>query len=398
VVLNREKVEVASYRVNLCVLLVLLCSTSCGPAPRPVPVLPEREEQSARLPDSPRVAWRNDVGSGLIAALEARGAALFATTTNRTVVALAQATGQRYWLQRFQGAITTGATLDNGRLFFATEDLRGQAYALDAARGRRIWSRTIGATRIAPLLHEGHALFATDAGRLYALAPGQGTVQWQTQFPAGLRLRPLPFESTLITATAQDSVYVVASDDGTIRQRAHLPATPSAPALLLGDTLLIPLHDATLIGLHARTLDRIFEITLDAPVLAPPVRLGETAYVLTQHAVLWSIAGGYARRLIELSGAARGSLALVGQNLVMGLLDGRVIAVDTTGRRIWEQQMPGSVVAPVVPSGAALFVPMINGEVWKLEQPARASGDAQNAHNECCIRCEQSSRCGWSPP
>jgi hypothetical protein len=149
----------------------------------------------------------------------------------------------------------------------------------------------------------------------------------------------------------------------------------------MGDTLLIPLHNATLIGLHARTFERVFETSLDAPVLAPPVQLGGTAYVLSQNAVLWSIAGGTARRVAELAGAARGSLAAVEQSLVVGLLDGRLVALDAGGRRLWEFQLPRSVVSPAVASGAALFVPMINGEVWKLEQPVtgRASGAARLA-------------------
>jgi outer membrane protein assembly factor BamB len=319
------------------------------------------------LPDSPHVAWRNDVGSGLLAELEARGNVLFATTTNRTVVALAQESGQRYWLQRFAGAITTGATVANGRVYFATEDVRGQAYALDVARGRRVWSRRIGAARLAPLLLENRALFATERGVLYALRGSDGSILWQTDFSAGLVLTPVPFENTLITATAADSVYALSAADGSVLRRVQIKATPSAPALAMADTLLLPLHDGTVLGLNTRTLEPLLEVKLDAPALAPLRRIGSTAYALSRNAMIWRIAGGRAEPLVELQGAARASLAEAGQHLVVGLLDGRVIALDAAGRRKWQHQMPRSVVAPAVAWGRALFVPLINGEIWKLE-------------------------------
>ncbi len=371
---NGEKVNLRRVSVNLRLPLALACLlVACGPAPRPVPPLPPREPVSTLLPDSPRVAWRNDVGSGLIATLAVRGPALFATTTNRTVVALAQENGRRYWLHRFAGAINTGALVGNDRVYFATADLKGEAHALDAARGRRVWSRRIGPSRLAPLLLDDRLHFATDDGRLYALRANDGSILWQTDVSAGLVLSPIPLGNTLLTASAADSVYAIARADGSIVQRAGIAATPSAPAILVGDTLIVPLHNATIVGLDGRTLNRLFEIKLDAPALAPPRRINADIYVLTRNAVLWRIAGGSAERVIELNGSARASLAEVDNRLVVGLLDGRVIALDAGGRRLWELRLPRSIISPAVASGSALFVPMINGEVWKLEP--RASSD-----------------------
>jgi outer membrane protein assembly factor BamB len=135
---------------------------------------------------------------------------------------------------------------------------------------------------------------------------------------------------------------------------------------LIGDTLVLAMHDGTVVGVAAGTLEQRFEVKLDAPLLAAPLRLGSALYVLSSNAVVWRIADGNARRLVELEGAARASFAQVDNRLVVGLLDGRLIALDTEGRKLWEQQLPRSVVAPAIASGSALFVTMINGEVWKL--------------------------------
>ncbi|MGH7469123.1 MAG: PQQ-binding-like beta-propeller repeat protein, partial [Longimicrobiales bacterium] len=120
------------------------------------------------------------------------------------------------------------------------------------------------------------------------------------------------------------------------------------------------------IGLNARTLELLFEIRLDATALAAPRCIDQATYLLSRSAVLWRVEGSRAERMVELQGAARASLAEVDGHLVIGLLDGRLIALDPSGRRRWQQQLPRSVVAPAVARGSALFVPLINGEIWKL--------------------------------
>jgi outer membrane protein assembly factor BamB len=339
---------------------------ACAPAPRAVPLVPE-QVRSAALPEAPRVVWRNDVGNGLVAVLEAQGPALFATTTNRTVVALAQGTGRRYWLHRFAGAITTGAAVADQRLYFATGNLRGEAYALEVARGRRRWSRRIGPARLLPLVQQQHVYFATDAGQLYALNKADGAIVWQTHFSAAITTTPVPFRNRLLTTTSADSLYALDQRDGSIVRRIRIPATSLAQSLLMGDTLVLALYDGTVLGLAADTFEPRFEVKLDAPVLAAPRRIGAAIYVLSNNAVVWRISAGTAQRLVDLEGAARASFAAVGDRLVVGLLDGRLIALDSDGRKLWEQQLPRSVIVPVVAQGSALFVTMINGEVWKLE-------------------------------
>ncbi|HSL69569.1 MAG TPA: PQQ-binding-like beta-propeller repeat protein, partial [Longimicrobiales bacterium] len=142
------------WSVNfICALLLVL--TGCGPSPRSLPPLPPADPAPAFLPQQPRLAWSRDTGSGLIAPLTARGSALFATTTNRLVVALGNQDGRRYWYQRFDAPISTGVRIDGNRVFFATAALRGQAVALDATRGRKVWSRRIGSTHLPPLMQAG---------------------------------------------------------------------------------------------------------------------------------------------------------------------------------------------------------------------------------------------------
>ena len=357
--------ESVNLRLCLCAALAL---SACGPSPRPVPPLPPADSTSAQLPSAPRVVWHEDVGSGATSGLEIRGPALFATTTNRAVVALTTDNGRRYWLQRFDGAITTGTAIAGNRLFVATQHLNGSAHALNATRGRKLWSRRIGPTRWKALLIDDRVHFATDQGWLYALSARDGAIVWSTRVAGTIVTAPQSLNNEIVIATSHDSIYRIARSDGAVLQRAGIPATASAPSGLAGDTLLVPLHDGSAIGLHAATLVELFRVRLEVQYrIAQPVRVGDAFFLLSRNAVLWRVHSGEAARVAELNGAARASLATVQDHLIVGLLDGRVIALEPSGKRRWEVQLPRSIVAPVLGSRSALYVPLINGEVWKLE-------------------------------
>jgi outer membrane protein assembly factor BamB len=275
------------------------------------------------------------VGAGNTAALELRGPALFATTTNRLLVSLSQETGRRYWQHRFEGPVSTGAAIAGNRIFVATEQSNGQAFAIDARHGRTVWSRRIGSTRLAPLLLDDRVYFASDQGAVFALSQDDGRVIWQVRLSGSVVTPPQHTAAGILVSTSADSVYLLDPVTGASARRARLSATASAAASVANELILFPLHSGAVVGLDAATLEPRFQVT--------------------------------AERLAEFAGAARASLAEVSGRLIAGLLDGRLIAVDVDGKTLWTLQATRSVVAPVAASRDALFVPLINGDVWKVQ-------------------------------
>jgi outer membrane protein assembly factor BamB len=319
------------------------------------------------LPAAPQLAWQKDVGNGILAPIEARGAALFITTTNRAVVALAHDTGRRYWIERFNGAITTGITIGDGRLYFATADVSGSAHALDATRGRRVWSRRIGPSRTRPLLNNGRVIVGTEDGWIVALRAENGAVAWRTRLSGGVLVPPIFAGNNLLVATAADSLFAVDAATGALQSRAGLPAAPSAPGLLQADTLVLPLQNGMVASINAATLQPLRTFQLTEPVLAAPVELDNSLFVLNRGGELWRLGSARPERVAALGGAARNALSVVDRRLVVGLLDGRLLALDPTGTQVWEYRATRSVSAPVTGVGSALFVPLLNGEVLKLQ-------------------------------
>jgi outer membrane protein assembly factor BamB len=299
------------WGVNFCAVAALLLAAACGPSPRPVPQLPSAQAEAEYMPTKPSLAWSMDTGAGMLAPVASRGAAFFATTTNRMVVAVAGESGRRFWYQRFDSPINTGVEIHNGRLYFATESLKGEAFALDASRGRRVWSRRIGPTRLRALALPGQVVFATDSGSLYALGAERGDVKWRTRFAGRLIMQPVATAGRIITASSIDTIYAVDASTGAVLKRQALPGRPSAAPLLLGDTLYVVLLESVVAALNADSLTILYQAKFQGPAFAPPQAVGSFVYVLARCRV-WRLSAGQIQRIAELGSAASGSFNAVG--------------------------------------------------------------------------------------
>ena len=360
------KVDAGKISVNLPALLLAIGVTACGPSPRPIPITPGAVavENTGVVPDSVSIAWRTDTGSGILAPLLVSNNAVLATTTNRLLVALSTATGRRYWYQRFDASVVSGAALLDDAVFIATESRRGEAHRVEYARGRKRWSRRVGAVRFAPLVDEGRAIFASDEGRLTAFDARDGSQAWQARFRGTPAMAPMLYRDRILLATTADTLYSF-SRAGAELAKLPLPSTVSAEPLLSGDTLIAPLHDARVyvIALDSPRIARRYPV--DGPVLAPPVKHGDAYYVVSRAGSVWELSGA-PRRIATTGSAVRASFAGAGGRLVAGTLDGRVIAFDTSGAVLWQLNVGEAVSMPVTIAGSTIFVPLLEGEVLAL--------------------------------
>jgi outer membrane protein assembly factor BamB len=324
----------------------------------------------ARVPDRVEVAWREGVGRGITAPLLIAGDVVLAATTSRSLVSLNAESGSEYWDRRF-GAALAGTPVRRGRLVFvATRDREARVFALDMERGRRTWSRRIGAARTDPLLVGERLFVPTESRELVALDAGRGEPLWRLRLDAAAAVAPVPFGDDVLLVTMADSVYRIASASGDIVARGVLPATPGAPLLLRGDTLVAALHSGEVVALHVPDMRVLWAADIDAPILAAPAagEAGEV-YVLARDASVWRIAqrGRDVRRIAALGGAATGALTMVRDRLLVGRLDGALFLLNLDGAIVWEVNLDDSIVAPASVRDGAVFVPLLHGAVVKLQ-------------------------------
>jgi outer membrane protein assembly factor BamB len=378
-VTERGKLGAASGSVNSVALAALLLLAACTPQ-RTAPTADVGEWPMALggvaragyadepVPDAVAVAWREGVGRGITAPLLVVGPVIVAVTTSRSLVSLSADDGGKYWDHRF-GAAIAGPAVRRGRLVFvATRDREGRTFAIDMARGRRTWSRRIGAARFAPLLAGPHVFVTTETRELVALHATSGETAWRVRFSAAAAEAPVPHGDDLLLATAADTIYRIEAASGRITARAPLPATPSAPLVVHGDTLFAALHSGEVVAVDARTLAVAWRTDLGAPVLAPLAAApGGALYALTRATELYRLSAGRAQRLAALGGAASGALTLARNRLLVGRLDGALFLLAADGRIIWQVDLEDSIVAPAAVHDGAVFVPLLHGDVVKLQ-------------------------------
>jgi len=351
-------------------LLLTLLATACGPSPRPIPPLPAPPMKGSYAlgSDSLETAWDQEVGRGLFASPNVIGPAVFVTTTNRAVVALNRETGRKYWERRFNNAITSGVTVSGNRLFFASEDLKGKAYAIDATRGRQVWEQRIGPVRHALAVEDNAVYVGTLDGYVLSLNAQTGRVLWKTRLGRPTSFAPILHGDALLIATSADTLYRIATGNGQVLARAALGGTASADPLVLNNRLYVPLHDSEVITYDALTLSEQARTPTASPVLSSPQAIGTEVFVLTQASELYRLGDGPAQQVASFNGASRGSLTAAGDRLLVGLLDGRLLVVDREGKIRGQVHLGGSIAAPATVADDGIYVGLLRGTMIKLEQ------------------------------
>jgi outer membrane protein assembly factor BamB len=121
---------------------------------------------------------------------------------------------------------------EGDRLFGTSGDGR-TAFAVDAATGRRLWSRKLDAAAFVPALAGGRLLLHTEDGSLMALAAVDGTELWRTQraAPTGRASLHARADRGAVLADSGEIAVFSTSDGRTIWRKALSGPTASGLAM-----------------------------------------------------------------------------------------------------------------------------------------------------------------------
>jgi len=371
-------------RLSLLAATCLLALTAgCSRTARPVPV-PDTLEPwattletarrdawlSERAPERPEAAWTVELGRGVISPLAIEADLLFATTVDRRLIVIATGTGSIFWERRLAGAATAGAVFDRNSVFVGGQDREGAAEAYELARGFLVWRKEIEPPLAAPLLHAGVTYWGTETGHLYALAASDGSRLWRVNLAGGIVGSPVVEGDDLLVVTNADTLYRIEMRTGRTAARLPLPSTPTTTPAYDGSRLHLPMHDTTHVVVDVSSWSVASVDRLDSPARAIPVLDADgTAYLLTENASVYRVgpAGGI-DRIAALDGAARASLALAANGLLVGRLDGALFLLRRDGTTVWREDLDDSIEAPVAIYRGAVYVPMLRGDLTMLRE------------------------------
>ena len=374
---RRAPVAPALLALAAAALLLPGCSRTARPVPIPSDLDPwtttlESPRRDAWLdaeaPEHPVRAWTIELGDGVLGPLAIASDLLFATTVDRRLIVLAASTGSFFWERRLAGAAPAGAVFDRTTVYVASQDRDGEAEAYELARGFLVWRRELHPPIGAPLLHDRVTYWGTETGDLHALAAADGRPLWRADLWGGVVATPVLAGEDLLVVTNADTLYRIESRTGRVTARMGLPATPSATPAFDGRLLHLPMHDTTHVIVDVDAWSIAHVAPLDAPVRATPVLDADgTAWLLSEHATVWRVdANGVATQVVALGGAARASLTLAANGILVGRLDGALFMLRRDGEIVWDEYFDDSIEAPVAVYRGAVYVPMLRGDLVML--------------------------------
>lgn len=376
-----------NFRRVVCVILLtgpaIAVLQACGRPIRPVPIDPGARhawptvlgnvQRSGFIdelpPDEVEEAWRAEVGRGLVTPLLVDDDVVIASSGNRMIATLSTETGDQYWERRLDGALTGGAIRRGAVVYVPAEGRDGRLHALELRKGGRQWSQDLGSIQFPPSLVGDTLYVGTESGELVAVSTDQGSVLWRVRLSGAAAATPVPWRESILLPTRADTLFLVNRGTGMVDRKLALPGRVSAAPALAGDTLYVPLFTGDLLALRLPDLEELWRGPFDEPILAAPIVAPDrSVYLLTRNADVWRVPpGGRAgEKLASLGGAARGSLTLAGDRLLVGRLDGALFQLRTDGTTVWRYDLEDSIVAPVTVRDGAIYVPLLRGTIVKL--------------------------------
>lgn len=334
---------------------------SIGGAARPIP--------PTTVPDSVVEAWRREVGPSVPGPIAVGDSVVLVGTGNGRVLALSTATGERFWRRKFTGSATSGVVRRGNELFIASDHRLGRLYRLRLVDGEREWESEVGGAPFPPLPLGDRLYAATRGGDVVALDARTGAERWRRSLDAPIGGAPVAHGAALLVPAADTLLWL---DLETGERVAQLPmgAHASADPVVSADRLHLPLESGEVVAVDLRSRKPAWRTGLGEVAHARPVAGDDGAlYVLTRAAELWRVRpeDGAAERAASFDASARASLAWAGDRLLVGLLDGVLVAVTPEGERVWSRHLGEPIVSPAVAWAGAVYVPLLGGTIVKLE-------------------------------
>lgn len=219
---------------------------------------------------------------GTTAALS--GGSLYVTDDNGQAYKLDAATGKVIWTAKLEGAIRSAPIISNGAVYFGSGN--SHCYALSADTGQTLWDTEAGgAITTSPTLTGGLVVFTCSDNNVYSLNARTGKKGWALPFAADPSLTPPVYDGANLYVAAGDTLYSLDPNNGNRRSLIKLPTIIAAPPTVTADTVYVTTQNNTLYALTPAGRKR-WQVTLDAAETAAPLLAGRLLLVATQPGVL----------------------------------------------------------------------------------------------------------------
>lgn len=245
-----------------------------------------------------QLEWRRKLGDLASSSPACSGGRVFAVllrgigSSIGRVAALDADKGRLLWSQRLPARAESSPLLVRGRLYFGDEG--GNVYAMNVRTGRHLWTfRAAGSVKGALALSKGILYFGTYGGHVYAIRLSNGHQVWRKDPAASgaFGLGGGNFYSTaaveygrVFLGATNGAIYSFSARTGSLAWRKqtgnYVYASPAVGAVAGGPpTVWIGSYNGTFYALNARTGGVRWQRTLGGKLSGAPAVLGDLVFV-----------------------------------------------------------------------------------------------------------------------
>ena len=320
--------------------------------------------------NAPVQLWTVRAGRKLSGNVEVEGNTLYAGGMDRKVYAVDLASGEVRWSARLSGMIVGGVLLSGDTIFVATSRPEGRVHALDTNKGKNIW-RVSADPVAAPLAVIGGLLIAeTQRGEVLALDPRTGKIRWRRRVGTA-RGAAMPAGTGGLLVSTTDSLFRLSLTDGRISHRVASPGAILSSWVPYRGALVAGTADSQLVSIDPANLQRIWSLTVDAPVLASPVALGDTLFLATRIGSVYRLDPGSepsAKQIARLDWPVTAPVTVAHQHILLGGADGTIRALRSDGSESWRVRVWRPVELGPIPLTDGLLTIGGNGDLHRYRR------------------------------
>jgi outer membrane protein assembly factor BamB len=263
----------------------------------------------------------------------------------------------------------TAPVYADGKVFFAFLD--GDLVAVDAATGKRAWTRNLHThLESSPLVASGTLYIGTNGTNVVALDDADGQVRWQFNSPDAIKASPSLHRGRLFVADYAGSMFALDAADGRVLWRTNTTRVPpygrggffSSPAIAFGHVYAAR-DDGTVFGLDERTGKVAWSFPTDAPVYGSPALAQvpgtpPSLYIGSENGRLYALDAldGKPRWRYDVGGPVPGTATVIGHTVYSSsFTSGNTVGIDARShRKTFELHQAG--YTPVVSDGKRLYL------------------------------------------
>ena len=331
------------YALTQAVPAISIALDKGSPDPRPSP-------QTESVYAAGQELWRFDLPDGASTAPTVAEGVVFIATDDSVLHALDGATGHTMWTYRAGHWITSSPVVVDGAVYFGSWDTK--LYAMSATSGEILWSYYTGdPISTSPAVADGIVYVGTGTTH-YALSADDGNLLWSYQAGANVsEFTPLVVGDVVYAGSLDGHVAALDATTGGLLWDKEVgeefcsgPAAAGnecrvllSPPAVAGESMYLGTDQGTIIALHARTGDLLWQFKTSGKVPDVPVVGDGLVYVHSVHGHVYALEASSGELAWEYNtGRWVVSVGLVGPFLYLrtGIIESTLVLSASSGEPI----------------------------------------------------------------